>query len=283
MPASPLLRRAALSVVLALVLLALAATVARPTAARLEGALLDVSLRAARRPASALVSWVDTGAAFDRGAVARAVRALGDAGARAIVIDEPLEQPDRNPDLERVQGFVSSPESRADPALAARLGSWAAELDHDARLEAAIKGAPVVLLARPGSQPWPGPALAGTASGWPALKGISPPLARFAAVARGIGVDPVTDPDADGVRRRDAVAAGPAAGAWPSLALAGWMAAGPDAPGQVRWADARTLIGEGSGRRLALGTGGRYLPQYAAPAGDPDGLPRLMLESVVAG
>jgi eukaryotic-like serine/threonine-protein kinase len=283
MPASPLLRRAALTVALALALIALAATVARPAAASLEGALLDVSLRAARRPASALVAWVDSGSSFDRGAVARAVRALREAGARAIVIDEPLEQPDRNPDLERVQGFLSSPESRADPALAARLGSWAAELDHDARLEAAIKDAPVILLARPGAEPWTGPVLAGAAAGWPALAGITPPLARFLGPAQGMGVDPVTGPDADGVRRRDAVAAGPAAGAWPSLALAAWLAAGPDAPGDVRWADSRTLVALHSGRRLALGAGGNFVPQYAAPAGDPDGVPRLMLEAVVAG
>jgi len=282
MPASPLLRRAALAVALALVLIALGATVARPAATALEGAPLDAALRAARHPASGLVAWVDTGTSSDRGVLARAVTALAEAGAQAVIIDEPLEQPDSNPDLERVRGFLTSPESQSDPALVARLTAWAGELDHDARLEAAIKGAPVLLLARPGSDSWAGPVLTGAPAGWPALAGISPPLARFALAAHGIGVEPVVEPDADGVRRRDAAVAGPTSGAWPSLALAAWLAAGPDAAKDLRWEGTRTLVATNSGRRLMLGAGGRYLPQYAAPAGDPDGLPRLALEQVAA-
>ncbi|MCZ8131528.1 MAG: protein kinase [Steroidobacteraceae bacterium] len=238
----------------------LAHSAAEGLEARLEGALLAVVQSAADTPVTAPVTWLDTGGGegdATRGELAVAIERLRRDGATTVVIARPLEQPSGSPDLTRVRAFLDGPESTTDPATRARLQAWAAELDHDARLEQAIAAAGnVVLRARPDADP---------------------PLERLARRASAVGVDPTQAPDADGVYRRESLVVG--AERRPSLAYAAATAA------QAR----AVTTGERVTASLPVQTGfrvnpdGAWVPYYGRRAGTPGGLERQRFSDYTAG
>jgi serine/threonine-protein kinase len=294
MSEQPVFRSFAVALVLVAALGGVALTVARPLAAGVDGALLSLAQALQPGPATDFV-WIDTavpgGAAADRGELAVAIDAVRAARPRAIVIAQPLEGVGSSADLTRVRTFLESPEAAADPALRARLQSWAAELDHDARLERAIRAAGnVVLLARAAEADAADATSSDTASllARAALGGTSldsavaivPPLERFARAARLVGVEPAPEADADGVRRRDTLLVGDAAGATPSLAAAAWLAsrgAGADA---ARWDDGLLHAGDDVLPATADGT---WIPWYAVPRAAGDDGRRHAIADVAAG
>ena len=269
-PDSPIRSLGIAAAVVAL-LAGLALTVGRPVATRLDGALLALLQVAANRPVAAQVLWIDVSpAAADappsRGEVAAAVEAARTGGARTIVLAVPLDQPEDNADLAGVRSFLESSDAPTDAATRARLVAWAAELDHDTRLEAAIRAAGnVVLMTRAGTDGAPG----------------LPPLERFATPARGIGVEPVGSPDADGVTRSEPllVGGGTAAGGTPSLAFAAWLAASGARADSVRVQGRLVTAGT---QRLRAGSGTAWLPQYGQRAGDAGGTPHARLKEMTA-
>jgi CHASE2 domain-containing sensor protein len=247
----------------------LALTLGRPVAASFDGAVLALLQVAANRPVTAPVLWIDVSAASpeappSRGEVAAAVEVARAGGARAIVLAVPLDQPEDNPDLARVRSFLDGSEAPTDAAMRARLVAWAGELDHDARLEAAIRAAGnVVLMSRQG------------ADGAPRVA----PLDRFAAVARGIGLEPAGTPDADGVTRQEALLIddGAGGGATPSLAFAAWLAATG-----ARAADVHVQghLATAGAERLRTGPGTAWVPLYGRRAAESGGTPRVGLKDI---
>jgi serine/threonine-protein kinase len=288
----PVFRSFAIALALVAGLAGLALTLARPQAAAVDGALLSLAQLLRPGPATTFV-WIDTatpgGSAADRGELARAIEVVRGAQPGAIVLAVPLEGAGGSADLARVRAFLESPEAATDPALRTRLQSWAAELDHDARLERAIRAAGnVVLLARaadPATSPATGPTPASLAL--PGLAGatldaglsVIPPLERFVRGARLIGVEPARAPDADGVRRTDALLVGDRAGGTPSLPAAAWLVARGAAAGDAAWDDARLQAG---GASLATAADATWVPWYSAPAAAADDGRRLALAEVAA-
>lgn len=264
MPQHPLFRPLAIAatVVVAVLLLLLAAG---RFGAELEGMPLGLLQLAANVPEDGRVLWVDSGPDADdagrlRGQVARALEATRRAGARAVLLAIPLAQPSDSADLARVRSFLDSANASPDAAMRDRLTAWAAELDHDAELERAIKGAGnVVLVASPAAGP----------------------LERFVNAARGVGIEPAENPDADGVARQDAliVGDGPASGA-PSATFATWLAA----RGLARAAARVERGGVAAGAAfLATGRGTRWIPLYGRRSGDDGGTARVTLEDLAEG
>ncbi|MBS0375451.1 MAG: CHASE2 domain-containing protein, partial [Proteobacteria bacterium] len=264
MYAHPLFRPVAAAVAVVVLAVALAYGLMPPVGAGIDGAMLALVQRAENAPAAARVVWASAeGNATDAGRLraelARAVDFLGKAGARAIVLDVPLTEPSDSADLARVRSFLEGTEGSADAAMRARLTAWVAELDHDSELERAIRAAGnVLLLATPGSAP----------------------LDRFAAAARGIGVDPTAPPDADGVSRRDRLTTADAAGgAVPSLAFAARLLAAAPNPAAAPLADGPLLAAAAAMRA----SGGRWVPHYGRRASEQGGTTRVALRELAAG
>ena len=268
-PDSPFRSLAVAAAVVAL-LAGLALSIGRPIAARFDGAVLGLLQIAASRPVSAPVLWIDVSAATpdaapSRGEVAEAVEAARAGGARAVVLAVALDQPEDNPDLARVRSFLDGSEAPTDAAMRGRLVTWAAELDHDARLEAAIRAAGnVVLMTRPGAD--------GSAR--------VAPLERFATVARGIGVEPAGSADADGVTRQEQLLVDDGnGGTAPSLAFAGWLAATGAHAADVHVEPHRVTAGAA---RLRSGPATSWVPMYGQRAGVAGGTPRSRLKELAA-
>jgi eukaryotic-like serine/threonine-protein kinase len=280
LPFAPWLRRAVLAALIVLALFALGRTLGRAPVASLEGAVFDLSQRAGRASAADSVVWVDTGSSGDRGVLASAVRAAGRAPARAVAVLATLEGAEVNADLERVRGFLDSPESHADSALQTRLTTWLGELDHDARLADALAATPSVLAITPGDTQLRLPGLGATPARLAELSGISAPLARFAVAAKALALEPSLPPDADGIRRREALAVRVPGAVLPSFALAAWLVAAGDKPADLRFED-RALVATPSGRRLAVGALATVLPLYSAAAGESGGLARIPVETLL--
>ena len=237
---------------------------ARPTAVRLDGALLALLERAQNAAVTAPVLWVDTQSdggdlAKLRGGIASAIDAAARGHARAIVVAVPLDTPSDNADLARVRSFLEATDPAPDATMRARLAAWIAELDHDAQLERAIRAAGnVVLLATP----------------------LAAPLERFAGGARRVGVEPATAAAADGVYRRDAYFGVDGSGASaPSLPLAGWLAARGIA-GDARLEGGKLRAGSDA---LRAGADGDWIPAYGRRAAEAGGTPRVTLEELTAG
>jgi serine/threonine-protein kinase len=294
MSEQPVFRSFAVALVLVAALGGVALTVARPLAAGVDGALLSLAQALRPGPATDFV-WVDTavpgGAAADRGELAGAIDAVRAARPRAIVIAQPLEGVGSSADLTRVRTFLESPEAAADPALRARLQSWAAELDHDARLERAIRAAGnVVLLARAADADAADAPSSGAAtllaraalggSGLDSAVAVVPPLERFTRAARLVGVEPALKADADGVRRRDTLLVGDAVSGTPSLAAAAWLASRGAGTEAVRWNDGLLQAGDDV---LAATADGTWIPWYAVPRAAGDDGRRHAIADVAEG
>ena len=238
---------------------------ARGFGAHLAGMPLSFLQQAENAPDAGRVVWADSGEsnadpARLRGLVAQAVDAAHAAGASAILLAVPLEQPSDSTDLTRVRSFFDGVESSPDPAMRARLTQWIAELDHDAQLERAIRAAGnVVLLTTPAALP----------------------LERFSAASRALGFEPGAAADADGVFRRDRLLRGePASVAAPSATLAAWLVAHGAARTDLKLEDAGLTVG-----RSTLRTGGatQWIPHYGRRAGEDGGTLRVTLETLAAG
>jgi serine/threonine-protein kinase len=286
----PAFRSFVAAVALVAALGGLALTAARPLIASLEGSVLMLA-QPLRTAGGARVAWIDTGeapdATVDRGLLASAIERVRAYGPRAIVIAEPLTGPGGSADLKRVREFLESREAAADPALRARLQSWAAELDHDARLEAAIRRAGnVVLIARVDESASRDGAPKGPLR-WPRLGSddlaadppLSAPLERFARVARSVGADSALPPQADGVSRVYALLAGDESGAVPSAPAAAWLAARNARAADATWD--RGVLAVGS-IDLAVASDGTWVPWYGSreDAAARHGWP---IDDVVAG
>jgi serine/threonine-protein kinase len=265
MYAHPLFRPLLVAAIVVAVAAGLLVVLARPLAARVAGAPLALLQRAENAPVTAPVVWVDSGddstdPGRTRGDAALAIDAARRGGARTIVLAVPVEQASDSADLARVRSFLDGADAGSDAAMRSRLQAWVAELDHDAQLEKAIRAAGnVVLLAAAGA----------------------PPLERFAAAARGVGVEPLAPPDADGVSRRERLLAPDAAGApVPSLALAGWLAARGIGRGDLRQEQGAVVA---ASTRLRTGRDAGWIPRYGRRAGEQGGTPRVALADLVAG
>jgi len=238
---------------------------AREFEARLAGLPLALLQGAENAAEGGRVLWVDTGEGIAdsgrlRGDVAHALDAAHRAGARAILLAVPLEQSSDSADLARVRSFLEGVDSSPDPSMRARLTAWAAELDHDAQLERALRSAGnVVLLGTPDAAP----------------------LERFASAARGVGIEPAASPDADGVARRDRLFGrpGPPPTA-PSATFAVWLAAHGASFSDAQLTSHGVSIGQ---TLLRTDSSGGWVPQYGRRAGEEGGTPKVMLADLAAG
>ncbi|MEI8297123.1 MAG: protein kinase [Pseudomonadota bacterium] len=266
MHAHPLFRPLAAATAVVVLGLLVALAFAPGAYATLEGLSLALAQRAENAPASQRVTWIASeGPGTDAGAlrsqVARAIEAAAAAGARAIVVAIPLNEPSDSADLARVRSFLEGAESSPDVAMRARLQAWVTELDHDGDLERAIRAAGnVVLLGSPGV----------------------PLLERFTAAARAIGVEPALPPEADGVTRRDRLyLQDPSGTPLPSLAFTGWLAAHTPPHASLPTTERGALAG--SIRSLHVAAGGGWVPHYGRRAGVDGGTPRLALKEPLTG
>ncbi|HXQ31866.1 MAG TPA: protein kinase [Steroidobacteraceae bacterium] len=238
---------------------------ARDFEARLAGLPLALLQGAENASEGGRVLWADTGEGTAdtgrlRGDLAHAIDAAHLAGARAILLAVPLEQSSDSADLARVRSFLEGVDSSPDPSMRARLTAWAAELDHDAQLERAIRAAGnVVLLGTP----------------------TATPLERFASAARGIGIEPAAAPDADGVARRDRLLGrlGPRPSA-PSATFAAWLAAHGASLADARMTPQGIRVGE---TLLRTDSASGWVPQYGRRAGEQGGTPSVTLADLAAG
>ena len=264
MYAHPLFRPLAAATTVVVLTAAIAFGFAPAGGATLEGLALALVQRAENAPATARVVWVTNDAAGGdagklRGDVARAVDTAAHAGARVIVVAVPVAEASDSADLARVRSFLEGAENSPDVAMRARLQAWVAELDHDSELERALRSAGnAVLLASPGA----------------------PPLERFAGAARGVGTEPTTPPDADGVSRRDRLFTTDAAGApVPSLSFAAWLVARAKTPADAALADSALLA---AAARLRSGAGGGWIPHFGRRAAEQGGTARVSLRELAA-
>jgi serine/threonine-protein kinase len=265
MQTHPLFRPLAVATVVIVVAAGLLLWPARDFEARLAGLPLALLQGAENAPEAGRVLWVDNGEGTAdtgrlRGDLAHALDAARGGGARAILLAVPLEQSSDSADLARVRSFLEGVDSSPDPSMRARLTAWAAELDHDAQLEKAIRAAGnVVLLGTP----------------------TATPLERFVSAARGVGIEPARPPDADGVSRRDRLFGrdGPPPSA-PSATFAAWLAAHGASLTDARLTAHGVSVGQ---TLLQTDSSGGWVPQYGRRAGEEGGTPEASLADLAAG
>ncbi len=227
--------------------------------ATLASSPLALVQRAENAENVAPILWVDTGipvadASRSRGDLARAILNAHSAGARAILLATPLDQPSDSADLARVHSILEGAGAARDANTLNRLTQWAAELDRDAQLEQAIASAGhVVLLSENGTQP----------------------LTRFVSAAHSVGLEPAVPNDADGISRRDALfGLGTIATRKPSASFALWLAAHGANSGDIRTTRSGIEL-----RKLHLDTdaAGGWVPNYGQPVGVDGGITRITL------
>jgi serine/threonine-protein kinase len=258
MYAHPLFRPLAAAAAAVVAALLLAAAVPSVTAL-VEGLSLDLVARAVNADRSTVAAWIVTGAPSQdagrsRSAMARAVDAAHEAGARAIVIASPLTEAVGGNDLRAARALLDGASSSTDAAMRTKLEAWVADLDHDADLEQAIhRAGNVVLLA--------------TADG--------NPLERFANVAAAVATDPTSRPDADGVERQTRLFR--ADTGLPSLDYAAWLIAHGHTGSAYPAVDPDAM--SAAAATLTDRTG-RWLPTYGRRAGTPGGVLQLTAETL---
>ncbi len=265
-------RRLVAAIGAAMLLALLFGTIGNAIPAALDGLLADITQRADNRQIDTVrvvtLPGGASGTSLSRAELARLHEHLVAAGALAVVLQVPLDTPQAARDLAQVQGMLDAVGASQDPALQTRLRNWAQELDHDARLELALRRSGHAVLVAPEQVPSPAgepstpltalPALNSIDA--PALPPVAGPLARFSQVAVSATLSPAHI-DADGIRRHEALYFETPDGAVPSVALAAWLVAHGMKPEQLSGGESAVNAGT---QQLLLAGDATWLPRYGA-------------------
>jgi hypothetical protein len=227
--------------------------------AALEGLPLQLRTRSTYQDRTTPVVWIplerdSNDRPASRHALAIAISQAAAQGASATILALPLSTADDNKDLARVRTLLEAP---ADASMHARLQNWETELDQDAELERAIKAAGNVILYADANHA---------------------PLERFAAVARGVGLEPALAPDADGVIRRDRLYSRSTNNTLtPSLTFAAWLASHGESDLHGALSDHAINL---AASQLHIYGDGEWLPQVGLPATEVRGTPHRTLSEL---